>query len=94
MSSDEGTWFELRPDGEQVGEAECYRGRAAAEQAATAMLIRLPDLQFVEIAEHDVQGGARSEGGTVGRVAGAQPPVPSEAEVDDLHKLPRGEPEC
>jgi hypothetical protein len=94
MSSNEGTWFELRPDGEQVDAAESYRGRAEAEQAATAMLIRRPELQFVAIAEHDEQPDARSDGETVGRVASAQPPAPSEAEVDDLHKLPRGDPEC
>ena len=94
MSSDEGIWFELRPDGEQVEVAESYGARAEAEQAATAMLIRCPGLQFVEIAEHDVPRGARAGGETVSRVAAAQPPVPSEAEVDDLHKLPRGDPEC
>jgi hypothetical protein len=87
-------WFELRPDGEEVDEAESYRARATAEQAATAMLIRRPDLQFVEIAEHDPRSGVRSESGAVSRVSGAQPPVPSEAEVDDLHKLRRGDPEC
>jgi hypothetical protein len=94
MSIDESTWFELRPDGERIDGAESYRGKAEAEQAATAMLIRCPDLQFVEITEQDVRGGEPSDRGRVSRVAGAQPPAPSDAKVDDLHKLPRGEPEC
>jgi hypothetical protein len=83
--------FELRPDGERVDDPERYRVQAEAEQAATAMLIRQPDLQFVEIAEHDAAG---DDDGTVGRIGTAQPPVPEAAEVDDLHKLPRGDPEC
>jgi hypothetical protein len=90
MSTQEGTLFELRPDGERVDGAERYRGQAEAEQAATAMLIRHPDLQFVEIAEHDVHG----DEGTIGRISATQPPAPDEARVDDLHELPRGEPEC
>ena len=36
-----------------------------------AMLIRRPELQFVEIAEHDVQRDAHADGETVSRVAGA-----------------------
>ena len=90
MSAEEGTLFELRPDGERIDDAERYRGQREAEQAATAMLIRYPDLQFVEIAEHDVHG----DEGTIGRISATQPPSPDEAQVDDLHKLPRGDPEC
>jgi hypothetical protein len=93
MSSEEGAVFELRPDGEQVDDAERYRGQAEAEQAATAMLIRRPDLQFVEISA-DAGGGDRSEPATVGRIAATQPPAPGEAQIDDLHKLPRGDQEC
>jgi hypothetical protein len=94
MNDDEGTWFELQPAGGGPHEAERYRGRAEAEQAATAMLIRRPDLQFVGVAEYEMRGGEPSRLNTVSRIAAAQPPAPSEAEVDDLHKLPRGDPEC
>ena len=94
MGSDEGTWFELRPDGGAASDEERYRDKPEAEQAATAMLIRRPELQFVEIAEYEVLAGAVRQLGTVSRISDAQPPTPSEAEVDDLHKLPRGDPEC
>jgi hypothetical protein len=93
MSDDEATWFELQPGGGQR-EPERYGERAEAEQAATAMLIRRPELQFVEVAEYAMRGGKAARLGTVSRIAAAQPPAPSEAEVDDLHKLPRGDPEC
>jgi hypothetical protein len=94
MSEDEGTWYELQPGGGASHEAERYRAKAEAEQAATAMLIRRPELQFVEVAEYAMRGGAPSQLSIVSRIAGAQPPAPSEAEIDDLHKLPRGDPEC
>jgi hypothetical protein len=94
MSSDEGTWFELRPDGEWAADAERYRGEAEAEKAATAMLIRRADLEFVAVAEYEVRDGTPSVPGTISRVAAARPPLPSKAAVDDLHKLPRGDPEC
>jgi hypothetical protein len=90
MSSEEGRVFELRPDGQRESDAERYREQSEAEQAATAMLIRRPDLQYVEIAEQEPGRAAD----TVGRIAAAQPPAPEEAEIDDLHKLPRGDPEC
>ena len=93
MSPEEGAVFELRPDGQETENAERYGDQAQAEQAATAMLIRHPDLQFVEIAERDAGGGA-SEPTTVGRIAATQPPAPDDAQIDDLHKLPRGDPEC
>ena len=52
MSDDaSGTWYELLPDGNAASGAERYGERAAAEQAATAMLIRQPDLRWVDIAE-------------------------------------------
>jgi len=89
MSGSAGTWFELRPSGEAV-DAERYGERAAAEQAATAMLIRQPDLEFVDIAECS----DTSPPNTVSRISGTQPPAPADAEVDGLHLLPRGEPEC
>lgn len=94
MSDDEGTWYELQPDSGPVTNAERHRDRAKAEQAATAMLGRQPDLQFVEIAEYEVVGGEPSLFRTVGRISGTQPPAPEEGEVDDLHLLPRGDPEC
>ena len=91
MSDDvSGTWYELLPDGNAAGGAERYGERAAAEQAATAMLIRQPDLRWVDIAECS-EGAPPS---TVGRISGAQPPAPADAEVDGLHLLPRGQPEC
>jgi hypothetical protein len=85
-----GAWFELWPDGQAVGGAERYGDRAAAEQAATAMLIRRPDLAFVDIAKC----GESSLPHTISRISGTQPPVPAAGEVDGLHLLPRGEPEC
>jgi hypothetical protein len=94
MSSDEGTWFELRPDDGAASDVERYPDKAEAEQAATAMLIRRSELAFVEIAEYELRAGEIRQLGTVSRIAGAQPPAPSEADVDDLHKLPRGDPEC
>ncbi|HET6172614.1 MAG TPA: hypothetical protein VFD90_08415 [Gaiellales bacterium] len=94
MSTGEGTWFELQPEGERLGGAERYRGRPEAEQAATAMLIRRPELQFVEVAEYETRDGVATPAQTINRIEGAHPPAPSEAEVDDLHKLPRGDPEC
>jgi hypothetical protein len=94
MSDDNATWFELQPGGGHPHEAERYREKAEAEQAATAMLIRRPELQFVEVVEYAMRGGEASRMSTVSRIAAAQPPAPSEAEVDDLHKLPRGQPEC
>jgi len=94
MSDDEATWFELQPAGGGRHEAERYRARSEAEQAATAMLIRRPELEFVEVAEYAMRDGEASRTGAASRIAAAQPPAPSEAEVDDLHKLPRGDSEC
>ena len=94
MSDDEGTWYELQPDGGPAPDAERHRDRAKAEQAAMAMLGRQPDLQFVEIAEYEVVGGKPSLPRTVSRISGAQPSAPEDGEVDDLHLLPRGDPEC
>ena len=91
----EGTWFELQPGGRDEGrEAERYRDREAAEQAATAMLIREPELEFVGVAEYGLRDGEASLVGAPGRIGAAQPPAPEEAEVDELHLLPRGDPEC
>ncbi len=93
VNDDDGTWFQLLPAGRARRESERYRERAAAERAATAMLIREPALEFVEIAEYEVRDGGRSVIGAA-RIAPAQPPAPEAAEVDGLHLLPRGDPEC
>ena len=55
------------------------------------MLIRQPDLEFVEIAEYacPTAGGHDRGRPDTGPAAG-----PEEAEIDDLHMLPRGDPEC
>ena len=90
MSGDASTWYELLPDGHAASGGERYGERAAAEQAATAMLIRQPDLQCIDIAECSESAPPN----TVGRISGTQPPAPADAEVDGLHLLPRGEPEC
>jgi hypothetical protein len=94
MGSDEGIWYELRPDSYAGGGVERYGEQAAAEQAATAMLIRQPAVLFVEIVECGRRAGGDVAPTVVGRIAASQPPAPAEAEVDDLHKLPRGAPEC
>ena len=93
MGSDEGTWFELRSDSREA-RVERYRDRAVAEQAATAMLIRQPELRFVDIAEYEILGGTAAEPSIVNRITASHPPTPEEAAVDDLHRLPRGDPEC
>ena len=93
MSDDEGTWYELQPDGHPESNAERYRAKAEAEQAATQMLIRQPNLQFVDIAEYEILDGEPSKLSTVSRIEAGQPAAPSQAEVDDLHLLPRGDPE-
>jgi hypothetical protein len=89
MTGNARTWYELLPDGHAEDAAERYGERAAAEQAASAMLIRRPQLVCVDIAE--CSDSAPPE--TVGRISGSRPPAPAEAEVDGLHLLPRGEPE-
>jgi hypothetical protein len=72
---------------------ERYRDKAEAEHAAAQLLARQPDMQFVDIAECGIRNGESSLLRTVSRIEPAQPPAPSEAEVDGLHLLPRGEPE-
>jgi hypothetical protein len=94
MGSDEDIWYELRPDSHAGGDAERYGEQAAAEQAATAMLIRQPGMLFVEIAECGQRAGSDVAPTVVARISASHPPTPAEAEVDDLHKLPRGAPEC
>jgi hypothetical protein len=90
MGGDDGTVYELWPEGRASAGTESYGARDEAEQAATAMLIRQPELLFVEIAERAPRD---AEPLVVGRIAPAQPPAPAHAAIDDLHKLPRGAPE-
>jgi hypothetical protein len=90
MGGDDGIVYELWPEGRATGGGESYGARDEAEQAATAMLIRQPELLFVEIAE---RARRDAEPLVVGRIAPAQPPAPANAAIDDLHKLPRGAPE-
>ena len=93
MGSDTDIWYELRPNTELGADAERYGEQSAAEQAATAMLIRHPGLSFVEIAECGLHAGGDVAPAVVARISASQPPAPADAEVDDLHKLPRGAPE-
>jgi hypothetical protein len=93
MGSEDDIWYELRPGSGAPPDAERYGRKAEAEQAATAMLIRQPDLPFVEIVECGTRGGEPLAPTAVGRISPSQPPAPDEAEIDDLHKLPRGAPE-
>ncbi len=70
-SSDDGTWYELRPNGHPsiaVWNAPRYRERAEAEQAAAKMRERLPDYKFVEIVSYESKDGERSRPRPVGRV--------------------------
>jgi hypothetical protein len=68
---DEGTWYELRPDGIPsiaVAKPQRYADREAAEQAAGRLRAKHPDFQFVEIVRYDAENGRRSPATTVGRV--------------------------
>jgi hypothetical protein len=70
-SSDDGTWYELRPNGHPsiaVWNSPRYRDREAAEQAAAKMRLRLPDYKFVEIVSYESKDGERSRPVPVGRI--------------------------
>jgi hypothetical protein len=70
-TADEGTWYELRPDGvPSVGVANPprYGDRAQAEEAASRLLIRHPGFHFVEIITYETRDGRRSPASVVGRV--------------------------
>jgi hypothetical protein len=70
-SSDDGTWYELRPNGHPsvaVWEPKRYRERADAEAAAQKMRERSPDFKFVEIVSYEVTGSDRTRPRPVGRV--------------------------
>ncbi|HEY3613549.1 MAG TPA: hypothetical protein VGK92_07585 [Gaiellales bacterium] len=89
MTAGATTWYELRPDSQAAAGDERYGAQDEAEQAATALLIRQPELLYVEIAQCSEAQPAT----VVARIAPSQPPAPAEAAIDDLHKLPRGAPE-
>ena len=55
-TADEGTWYELRPDGvPSVGVANPprYGDQAQAEEAASRLLVRHPGFHFVEIITYE-----------------------------------------
>jgi hypothetical protein len=68
---DDGTWYELRPNGHLavgVRNPRRYRGQAEAEVAARELRDRLPDFRFVEIVTYDERDGERSRAATVARI--------------------------
>ena len=70
-TADEGTWYELRPEGiRSVGVAnpERYSDRAQAEEAAGRLRLRHPDFRFVEIITYEIRNGTRSPATLVGRI--------------------------
>ncbi|MDP9258198.1 MAG: hypothetical protein M3Q31_16835 [Actinomycetota bacterium] len=70
-TADEGTWYELRPDGiplVAVANPERYGDRAQAEEAASRLRMRHSDFRFVEIISYEIRNGRRSEATLVERV--------------------------
>ena len=70
-TADEGTWYELRPDGVPsvaVANPERYGDQAQAEEAASRLRMRHPDFRFVEIITYEIRDGRRSPATLVGRV--------------------------
>jgi hypothetical protein len=70
-TADEGTWYELRPDGVRsvgVVNPERYGDKAQAEEAAGRLRMVHPDFQFVEIITYEIRDGRRSPATVVGRV--------------------------
>jgi hypothetical protein len=68
---DDGTWFELRPNGHLavgVRTPNRYRALPEAEEAARKMRERLPDFRFVEIVSYEERSGVRSRATPIGRV--------------------------
>jgi hypothetical protein len=69
--ADDGTWYELRPDGvPSVGVAnpQRYGDQAQAEEAAGRMRMRHPNFRFVDIISYEIRDGRRSPETLVGRV--------------------------
>lgn len=70
-STDDATWYELRPNGHPaiaVLNPRRYPSLAEAEEAAGAMRRRSPDFKFVEIVSVTFAGGMRSHATPVRRV--------------------------
>jgi hypothetical protein len=70
-SPDDGTWYELRPNGHLgvgVKNPRRYRGQAEAEEAARKMRERFSDVRFVEIVRYDERSGERTRATPVARV--------------------------
>jgi hypothetical protein len=70
-TADEGTWYELRPNGVPsiaVANPERYSDQAQAEEAASRLRMRHPDFRFVEIITYEIRKGRRSPATLVGRV--------------------------
>jgi hypothetical protein len=70
-SSEDGTWYELRPNGHPsvaVWSPKRYREREDAAAEALKMRDRSPDFKFVEIVSYEIARGERSRPRPVGRV--------------------------
>jgi hypothetical protein len=70
-TADEGTWYELRPDGVPsvaVANPERYGDQAAAEEAASRLRMRHPNFRYIEIITYEIRNGRRSPATLVGRV--------------------------
>lgn len=70
-SSDEGIWYELRPNGQPVigsGNPRRYREQADAEQAARQMRERFPDFRSVDVISYEIRDGKRSRPSLAARV--------------------------
>ena len=70
-SPEDGTWYELRPNGHPsvgVWNPPRFPDRETAEQAALTMRERSPDFTFVEIVRCEIRGNDRSRPTPVGRV--------------------------
>ena len=71
MSTDESTWYELRPNGHPsiaVLNPRRYYSLPEAEEAAGAMRQRSPDFKFVEIVRYTFENGKRSHARPIARV--------------------------
>jgi hypothetical protein len=70
-SGDEGTWFELRPNGvRSVGIANPPRfaDQSSAEEAARQLKERRPAFEFVEVITYETRDGRRGDVAVVSRV--------------------------
>jgi hypothetical protein len=70
-SPDDGTWYELRPNGHLgvgVKNPQRYREQSDAEEAGRKMRERMPDFRFVEIVRYDERRGERTRATPVARV--------------------------